>query len=760
MSSAAGSPSAQRLGVVRDDRRGPRARGSGAGGDDHLARLGRDRDALGVGGDADAAAELRRGRPRASATDCDSASGRSAAGSASSSVSTRLRSPRNSKRRKISFSSERSGGCRTSSAGSTPSSRSRRIVASSFDAASLLGVLGDRPRACRRELARVLDDVLERAVLRDELAGRLVADARDAGDVVARVALEPDEVRDLVGPDAVARLDALRRVDLDVRDAARGHHQADVLGDELERVAVGRDDARLDARLVRLRRERRDDVVGLPALELEVLVPERLDDRPEVRELLAQEVRHRPPLGLVLGVDLLAVHRPRVPGDRDAARPVVREQLEEHVREAEQRVRRLAVGRLQLLGEREERAVREVVAVDEEELGVACRPVVEHELLAGQRLRAHLQLYGHGNRRDREAVAFGTCASIHARDRTCADRHACVPLLSGSRIVTSRSATTTSSCARRRRPTRVVDVAAAVRDALRSRSRAAARRARARGGARRRSSSSRPRSRSRARRTIRARTRSRRCSTSSSARGIPDERQTLLVAGGLARRVGQRELERLLPPPQARAFRGSVLVHDAADRDLVPLVGRAPASTRPSSTPTSSLVVGVGRDRRPRRAGRARSPPATRRPSGAPPPAPLARPGGRRAGLGAGARGRGRARARASARSASRSCSTTRGSRDAFAATRTSRLARARARRSPFRRLYSLLPGARPARRSSSDQSRALAATAAFAGTAVGRARGGARPDDRAARHPARRAARRARRRRAVDRPARARASR
>jgi hypothetical protein len=56
-------------------------------------------------------------------------------------------------------------------------------------------------------------------------------------------------------------------------------------------------------------------------------------------------------------------------------------------------------------------------------------------------------------------------------------------------------------------------------------------------------------------------------------RGIPDERQTLLVATGLGRRLGIRDLERLLPPPQARAFRGSVVVHDAEADDLVPLAG-------------------------------------------------------------------------------------------------------------------------------------------------------------------------------------------
>jgi hypothetical protein len=51
--------------------------------------------------------------------------------------------------------------------------------------------------------------------------------------------------------------------------------------------------------------------------------------------------------------------------------------------------------------------------------------------------------------------------------------------------------------------------------------------------------------------------------------GIGDDRQTILVAGGLGRRLVRRDLERLLTPPRARAFRGHVVVHDAADPDLV-----------------------------------------------------------------------------------------------------------------------------------------------------------------------------------------------
>jgi hypothetical protein len=55
------------------------------------------------------------------------------------------------------------------------------------------------------------------------------------------------------------------------------------------------------------------------------------------------------------------------------------------------------------------------------------------------------------------------------------------------------------------------------------------------------------------------------------AAGVENDRQTILVAGGLSRKLPQRDLERILPPPEARDFRGRVLVHDASAQDLVPL---------------------------------------------------------------------------------------------------------------------------------------------------------------------------------------------
>jgi len=53
--------------------------------------------------------------------------------------------------------------------------------------------------------------------------------------------------------------------------------------------------------------------------------------------------------------------------------------------------------------------------------------------------------------------------------------------------------------------------------------------------------------------------------------GVPHERQTILVAGGLARRAGQRELEALVAPGFARRFHGRVAVHDAESPHLVAL---------------------------------------------------------------------------------------------------------------------------------------------------------------------------------------------
>ena len=50
--------------------------------------------------------------------------------------------------------------------------------------------------------------------------------------------------------------------------------------------------------------------------------------------------------------------------------------------------------------------------------------------------------------------------------------------------------------------------------------------------------------------------------------GIERDRHTVLVAGGLGRRAGRAQLERLLQPGEARDYRGEIVVHDAVDDGL------------------------------------------------------------------------------------------------------------------------------------------------------------------------------------------------
>jgi hypothetical protein len=77
--------------------------------------------------------------------------------------------------------------------------------------------------------------------------------------------------------------------------------------------------------------------------------------------------------------------------------------------------------------------------------------------------------------------------------------------------------------------------------------------------------------------------------------GVPTERQTILVAAGLARRPGRRTIESLVTPEFALRFRGEVIVHDAEDPGLVDLGlgGNVPLRIARSLVETD-VVVAVG----------------------------------------------------------------------------------------------------------------------------------------------------------------------
>jgi hypothetical protein len=74
--------------------------------------------------------------------------------------------------------------------------------------------------------------------------------------------------------------------------------------------------------------------------------------------------------------------------------------------------------------------------------------------------------------------------------------------------------------------------------------------------------------------------------------GIPTGFQTLLVAGGLARRAGHGQLEDLVSPDFARRFHGHVEVHDVESENLVELdSGSLPLRVHPALLQTDVVVV-------------------------------------------------------------------------------------------------------------------------------------------------------------------------
>lgn len=74
--------------------------------------------------------------------------------------------------------------------------------------------------------------------------------------------------------------------------------------------------------------------------------------------------------------------------------------------------------------------------------------------------------------------------------------------------------------------------------------------------------------------------------------GVARDRVTVLVAGGLARRAGRRELEALLRPDQAREFRGAIVVHDCEADGLRPITaGEHTTRVHPALVDTDLVVT-------------------------------------------------------------------------------------------------------------------------------------------------------------------------
>ncbi len=227
------------------------------------------------------------------------------------------------------------------------------------------------------DLIGVVEEVGEGAVLLDPLGGGLLADTRDVGQVVGRVAAQSREVRVLLRGEAVLLLHGRRREAVQVGHAAHRVEHGDVVVDQLEVVTVTGDDERLVAERLSRGGERGEDVVGLVVLHAQRLDAECLQHLLEDVHLTLELRRGGLALGLVLrehlGAEGLAAH---VEGDGDVARLFLGENVRQHGEEAVDGVGVLAPGRREVLGgEGVEGTERHGVAVDEQQAVVLSHAV-------------------------------------------------------------------------------------------------------------------------------------------------------------------------------------------------------------------------------------------------------------------------------------------------------------------------------------------------------------------------------------------------
>ncbi len=195
-------------------------------------------------------------------------------------------------------------------------------------------------------------------------ASSLGTDAGHAGDVVGRVAHQPQVVDELVGCDAVLLLHALGVEHHHVADALLGVDDAGEPGRQLAGVLVAGDQQRAEAKPLVAGRDGAQDVVALPAGAFDHGHVHRREQLLHDGEL--QLVVHVGPLRLVLGkfrdaVDRLAL----VEGAHHRVGRRLLHELAEHLQEAEHRVGRRAVLRSHRRLDGVVRPVHQGVAVDD-----------------------------------------------------------------------------------------------------------------------------------------------------------------------------------------------------------------------------------------------------------------------------------------------------------------------------------------------------------------------------------------------------------
>ena len=240
------------------------------------------------------------------------------------------------------------------------------------------------------DLVDAVEHGLQRPELLQELGRGLVADPRDARDVVGGVPLQADQVRDELGRHAVALDHSVAVVDLGVGHSAGGGHDPHPVADHLVDVAIAGDDHHGDLRVAGAPNEASRSRRRPPTRP-----PSRCGSRTPRRA--APGAATAPRAGRAARVagpctPCTSCSRPDIPASQATItrlRPVLDQDLGHHRGEAVDRVRRPPVGRRDRLGQGEERPVGEAVAVDQEELAVASRRAASAFASASSRAPSH-----------------------------------------------------------------------------------------------------------------------------------------------------------------------------------------------------------------------------------------------------------------------------------------------------------------------------------------------------------------------------------
>ncbi len=192
----------------------------------------------------------------------------------------------------------------------------------------------------------------------------LLAHSRYARDVVGHISHQSFEIRYQLRPEPVLRPHFPRPVLLELGYPAPREHHPDTVGNQLQRVAVASDDNRLITDLVRHPRQGADDIIGLPAVQLNHGKAKGPGRFAHYRHLSFERFVHWLPGRLVLLIFLMPEggRRP-VEGADPHIRLLLLQKLHHHVAEPQHGVGGHAVGSGECVRQGVESPVGQAVAV-------------------------------------------------------------------------------------------------------------------------------------------------------------------------------------------------------------------------------------------------------------------------------------------------------------------------------------------------------------------------------------------------------------